>query len=277
MQDDHSRELLPDSNESESHRTSDHEEDRRTRLYRLRCIVLRRRDLGETDRIVTVFSAEHGKRRVVAKGSRRPGSRLAGHLEPFCATRLLVARTRGLDIVSQAETIESFAGLRRNETAIATAGYFAELVDALMPDDQAQEAVFDILYASYGLLSEARDPRIVSRIFEMAFLHQAGYRPELSQCTICGEDIEPVVSGFSPEGGVVCHRCMQRHPGVIPISVNAIKLLRAADRGEMERLFRLRVPQHVWDEVETALSRYIARLIGRESSAQRVLGELRLE
>ena len=80
----------------------DPQEERRARLYRVRGIVLRRLDLGEADRIITIFTSERGKLRIVAKGSRRPSSKMAGHLEPFCATRLLVARTRGLDIISQA-------------------------------------------------------------------------------------------------------------------------------------------------------------------------------
>src|SRR5690554_4752709 len=84
---------------------------RRARLYRVNAIVLRRRDLGETDRIVTLLTAERGKLRVVAKGSRRPSSRIAGYLEPFSASRLLIARTRGLDIISQAESIDPFSGI----------------------------------------------------------------------------------------------------------------------------------------------------------------------
>ncbi len=98
--------------------TAEHEPRGRQRLYRLRGIVLRRRDLGEADRIVTVLTAERGKLRLVAKGSRRTSSKLAGHLEPFSAARLLVARTRGLDIISQAEMLESFPRLRQRDTAI---------------------------------------------------------------------------------------------------------------------------------------------------------------
>jgi DNA repair protein RecO (recombination protein O) len=262
-----------DRNERDAH----DEQDRRTRLYRVRGIVLRRFDLGETDRIVTLFTLEQGKRRVVAKGSRRPGSRLAGHLEPFGSTRLLIARTRGLDIVSQAETVQSFAGMRVNEAAIATAGYIAELVDALMPDEQVSEAVFELVHASFGLLSDGRDPRMVARVFELAFLRNLGYRPELGQCIICEREVQPVENAFSPDGGVVCDRCAAARPDASRLSVNALKLLRAIDRGDIERLFFLRVPPEIWAEVDFALSRYLARLTGRESSARRVIIELGLD
>jgi len=255
----------------------DQSEERRARLYRVRGIVLRRRDLGEADRIITIFTAEQGKLRIVAKGSRRPSSKLAGHLEPFCATRLLVARTRGLDIISQAETVEHFSELRLNEAAIATAGYLAELIDALLPEDQAQEAVYELTFAALRLLNEGRDPRLVTHIFEMGLLRQLGYRPELAHCVSCNAEIAPELNGFSLDGGVICPRCLRVQPDASEMSVKALKLLRSIDRGDIERLFTLRVSPVIWAEVGELLSRYIARVTGRESSARRVLESLRLE
>ncbi|HUG14408.1 MAG TPA: DNA repair protein RecO [Thermomicrobiales bacterium] len=255
----------------------DNQGSRRSRLYRVNAIVLRRRDLGETDRIVTVMTAERGKRRLVAKGSRRPSSRLAGHLEPFCATRLLVASARSLDIISQAETIESFGGLRLSETTIAVAGYLAELVDTLVPDDEANDALYELLFASYRLLSEGEDHRAVTFLHEMAMLRQLGYRPELTTCINCGASIEPVVNGLSPDGGIVCDRCLSVRPDIAPLQLNSLKLLRAADRGDVDLVYSLRIADSVWTEVGVALSRYIARIAGKESPARRVIGELRLE
>jgi DNA repair protein RecO (recombination protein O) len=251
--------------------------DRRARLYRVRAIVLRRRDTGEADRIVTLFTAEHGKRRVVAKGTRRPGSRLAGHLEPFCAASLLVARTRTLDIVSQADTIEAFAAVRQTELGIATAGYLCELVDALLPEDQPQEQVYELLFAALRLLADGRNARLVRHVFEMGLLRQLGYRPELYVCVVCGVALEQEANGFIPEGGVVCPRCLRLRPDAADLSVDALKLLRAIDRGGIDLLLRLRIPTRIWDEVDVALARYLERITGRESHAMRVLGQLRLE
>ncbi len=257
--------------------SNDRLEERRARLYRVRGIILRRIDLGETDRIITIFTSERGKLRIVGKGSRRPSSKMAGHLEPFCATRLLVARTRGLDIISQAETIEHFPDLRRNEAAIATAGYLSELVDALLPEDQAHEAVYDLTYAALRLLNEGRDPRLVTHVFEMGLLRQLGYRPELALCVSCGAEILPQPNGFTLDGGVICPNCLRVRPDAVLMSVNALKLLRTIDRGDIERLFSLRVPPEVWNETGDLLARYITRVTGRESSARRVLESLRLE
>ncbi|MCO5177435.1 MAG: DNA repair protein RecO [Thermomicrobiales bacterium] len=249
----------------------------RQRLYSVRGIILRRRDLGEADRIVTVMTAEQGKLRVVAKGSRRTTSKLAGHLEPFCATRLLIARTRGLDIVSQAESIETFQALRLKEACIATAGYLAELVDALVPEDEQHEEVYELLFAAFRLIDEGRDPQLVSYIAEVGFLRVLGYRPELEQCIECERVIEPETNGFSVEGGILCPSCARLHPEAQPISVNALKMLRMIDRGDVQRVLTLKIPADLRREVDDHLARYIARRVGRESGARRVLSELRLE
>src|SRR5579859_8162739 len=98
------------------------------RVYSTEAIVLRRTDFGEADRILTLFSPTYGKLRAIAKGSRRTTSRLAGHLEPFTRTQLLLATGRELDIVTQAEGRERLDHLR------ADAWYVAELVDRFLED-----------------------------------------------------------------------------------------------------------------------------------------------
>lgn len=263
--------------EEQSTQPSDNAQRGRQRLYRLRGIVLRRSDLGEADRIVTVLTAERGKVRLVAKGSRRTSSKLAGHLEPFCATRLLVARTRGLDIISQAETLESFPRLRLREPSIATAGYLAGLVDLLTMEDEQHEEIYDLLFAAYRLIDEGHDERLVSHITELGLLRVLGYRPELSRCIGCEREILPDVNGFSVEGGVVCPSCLRVRPDATPISVNALKVLRMIDRGEVQRALELRIPAETLAEVGEHLARYIARQAGRDAPARRVLAELKLE
>ena len=81
------------------------------RVYRCEAVVLRQRRLGEADRILTLYTPQLGKLDAVAKGVRKQTSRKAGHLEPFTLTALLVAGGRNLDIITQAETVESFQWL----------------------------------------------------------------------------------------------------------------------------------------------------------------------
>ena len=82
------------------------------RSFRTPAVILRRQDFGEADRLLVVLTPEHGKLRAIAKGARKPQSRKAGHIELFMRTKMLFARGRALDLVTQAELIDAYRPLR---------------------------------------------------------------------------------------------------------------------------------------------------------------------
>lgn len=265
-----------------AHTTDDFTEDssrvdRRTRLYNSRGIILRRRDLGEADRIVTIYTNEFGKRPFVARGSRKTTSRIAGQLEPFSLVQIFVARTRGLHIISQVEAVEIYQSMRVNEVAITVAGMFAELVDWMTPEDQPISGVFDLLQASLTLLDRGRDSGLVTIAFQLGLLRHLGYRPELYRCGVCGNELQPGENGFSLETGVVCLNCRSNAPSVLPISLDALKLLRAIDRGQLSGLLDLKINPAVLSESDSILAAYIQRITGKESRARQVFRDLRLQ
>ena len=118
---------------------------RNPRLYRARGFVLKRMDLGEADRILTLYTREHGKVRAVARGVRKTTSRSAGHLEPCILTELSLAVGKELDVISQAETRSAFREVREDLVLTTHAYYLAELTDSLTDDRLENREVFDAL------------------------------------------------------------------------------------------------------------------------------------
>ena len=102
----------------------------RQRLYRTPAVILKRMDLGEADRIVTLYSRDVGKIRAVAKGVRRTTSRSAGHLEPFTLSDVMFAVGRELDVISQADTLESFRKVRE-DLVLTTHEQLGEVADII--------------------------------------------------------------------------------------------------------------------------------------------------
>lgn len=249
----------------------------RSRLYNTRGVILRRRDVGESDRIVVVYTLEHGKRSFSARGSRKPTSKIAGQVEPFSLVDLHLARTRGLDIVSQAVARNFFPNIRTSEQLIAVAGIIAELVDSMTPDDQANRSVFDLLVASLTLLDAGHDPVLILVACQLGLLRHLGYRPSLSVCSLCEADLAPVEQGFSLESGVVCPNCRRNVASVLPISAGALKLLRATDRGDLTSLLRMKIDPRIVDEADQLLAAYTRHILGRSSRAREVVRELRLQ
>ncbi len=249
----------------------------RSRLYNTNGVILRRRDVGESDRIIVVYTLEHGKRSFSARGSRKPTSKIAGQIEPFSQVDLHVARTRGLDIVSQAVARNFFPNIRNSEQKIAVAGIVSELVDSMTPEDQANRSVFDLLVASLTLLDAGHDPVLILVAYQLGLLRHLGYRPSLSACSVCDAELSPVEQGFSLESGVVCPNCRRNVASVMPISTGALKLLRATDRGDLTSLLRLNIDPRIVDEADQLLAAYTRHITGRPSRAREVVRELRLQ
>src|SRR6266699_4719098 len=121
---------------------------RHQRSYPTEAIVLKHMDLGEADRILTLFTPHKGKMHAIAKGTRRPVSKKAGHLELLNRSQLQLALGRNLDIVTQAEGRENFLHLRGELWHMTCGFYLAELVDRFVEDSTRH---FDI----YALLLDA--------------------------------------------------------------------------------------------------------------------------
>ena len=234
----------------------------RQRLYRTPAVVLKRMDLGEADRIVTLFSRDEGKIRAVAKGVRRTTSRSAGHLEPFTLTDCLFAVGRELDVISQADTLEAFRKLREDLELTTHAYYLAEVVDLLTEDRLENRAVFDTLVAGLHHLAEASDSRLVLIVFHLRLLDALGYRPELRECVSCRSQIQPDRNLFSAMvGGVLCPSCGRDEVSARDIGTSALKLLRFVQLTNGERT--VNVPPEVSREAEALLRDYAEHLVER--------------
>jgi DNA repair protein RecO (recombination protein O) len=245
---------------------------RRARLYRCEGIVIRRRDFGEADRLVTLLTDDFGKIRALAKGTRRTKSRLGGHLEPYARTSLLIARGRNLDIITQAQVVNSMSHLRTSERSIMYAAHWSELADQLMVESQENRFAYGALVRALTSIELDREPTLTSRICEWELLAAAGFQPELFRCTECGTTIEPGENGLHAEsGGVLCPRCHGLTPQSRDVSNDALRLMRAIGRGDGDQLYGRELSQELWREVENVLINYLRSVLERELQAYRIL------
>lgn len=116
--------------------------------YKAEAVIIKKQNLGEADKILTIFSCERGKLRVLAKGVRKITSRRAGNLEVFNHVILVLTKGKNLDIVKEVSLINSFQKWRRNLRRVGLAYYFCELVDRLTGENQEHREVFSLLIKS---------------------------------------------------------------------------------------------------------------------------------
>jgi len=171
-------------------------------------------NLGEADKIITIFTAERGLIRAVAKGARKPGAKVGGRAEPLNVNKLLMATGRSLDIITQAESVETFPKLRQDLVRLSYALYYAELTQHFGPGlSDENETYFEFLRDALRMQAECGgDPAWLCLKFELGLLDMLGYRPELTYCVMCRQPLtDSTLGAFHQEwGGIICKPCLAK-------------------------------------------------------------------
>jgi len=247
------------------------------RLYVTDAIVLSRFDYGEADRILTLLTPGLGKIKAIAKGIRRPTSRIGGSLEPLAELRLQLAKGRTFDVVTQVTMQHAWLGLRDDLEVTATAWYCAELVDRSLEERHAAEPLYLLLRRAYELLDGGMSPGRVARWFEMRLCDELGVRPEVDRCVECDRLLEPgdAVRWIPLVGGVLCGRHAGPSHGAAGLSTDALRVLKAYQRMDVEGLAGLRLPPAVEAEVERVMGEFVRHVMERDTRSRRFLEEVR--
>ncbi len=248
----------------------------RGRTYKAEGIVLRHGDVGEADRLISLYTPYRGKVRAVAKGARKPTSKLAGHLEQFTHTSVLIARGRNLDIITQAQTVRSFIEVRENLRLVLYASYAVELVDRFTELEHENRPLYNLLYAMLAHLGKARRLDTALRAFELSALDLLGYRPRLDTCVSCGRVLAAVTNGFSANaGGVLCPLCRHKEKDQRDISAATLEALRALQAGGLAAAEGIRLSPDMRAEAEGILGEYVTYRLEHDLNSAAVLHALR--
>lgn len=226
-------------------------------IYRTEGIVIRTQDLGEADKIVTVYTRDEGKVRAVARGARRPRNRLLGVAQVFTYSDFLFFRNKGLDTLSQAELKEAFLSLRGDLYKMAYGAYILELVDALTEEGEKNIQLFSLLLATLYLLELSTHYSLLTHAFEIRLMALLGYAPELTCCVSCGNQMGYENVWFSPSyGGILCSDC-SRKEDAIRVSVGTVRVLERLLYGDLDKLHILKLTDDMFRELDTILRKYI--------------------
>jgi DNA repair protein RecO (recombination protein O) len=250
----------------------------RERLYRTEALILHRSDFGEADRLLNVFTPRLGRLRLLAKGVRKPSSRKAGHVEPFTHVNLLVARGKTLDLVSQADILEPFRQLHEQLERASLAYYVAELITTFTEEHDENAPLFDLTRATLRSLSDARDPLLALRFFELRALGLLGYQPQLHFCVTCQVSLEPVTNYFDPSaGGVLCPRHGEGVNTALPLALATFKVLRYMQTQPWEQVAGLQLKPETHLDLESVLQRFLVYVLERRLKSVEFIHRLRRE
>ncbi|MDP2718415.1 MAG: DNA repair protein RecO [Dehalococcoidia bacterium] len=250
----------------------------RARVYKTEAIIIRHQDFGEADKIITLYTPYIGKITAIAKGVRRPKSRMGGHLDLLTRSNLLAAQGKNLDIITQAHLIDSFAPLKAELWRLSCGLYAAELVHRFTPERLPHASLYNLFTVTLERLGKYDKGELVLRFFEMRLLDLMGYRPELRKCSSCSGVIQPGPNYFSSAaGGVVCEECHSARP--LPndraVSVNAVKVLRVLQGESFETAVCLKLGRELASELDYVLRSFITYILEQEIRSTGWLDTLR--
>jgi DNA repair protein RecO (recombination protein O) len=232
--------------------------------YKTPGIILKRWNHKEKDKMMRIFTPEHGKITVRAISARKIKSKLAGHLEPFIYSDLFIACSKTIDIVAGSNTIQSHARLRHSLTHSALANYFAEIIDRLTQEEQEDPELFDHTLSFYQWLNDNEANLLVLHAAVIHLFAILGYRLELYDCHSCKRPILQEGSKFHYGLlNVECHECSGQDE-TIRLSVETIKMLRFATEHAFPAMVHLHVSPQVWIEFHSFMRSLLRYHVERE-------------
>jgi DNA repair protein RecO (recombination protein O) len=247
------------------HRASDQ------RTYKTRAIVLRARNLGEADKILTLLTDTRGKLDTVAKGVRRTKSHFAGRLEFACEAWLTMHRGRNLDVITSAEIVATHWTAIVEPAAFATANLVVELVDAFCEPDLAVPEVYALLQGALGALG-VREPAAIVPRFELRLLAALGLAPPSDACVSCGGAFDEGRAWADVDaGGLSCAACRPHRADAFALDARDVENFRAlgAPRGRGARPAARATPT-----AARAIDAFVTYHLGRRPKSTRLLEEL---
>lgn len=233
------------------------------RAYTARAIVLRARNLGEADKIVTLLTVERGKVDAVAKGIRRAKSHFAGRLEFANECALSLHRGRNLDIIVSADIVNAHWLRLVEPSAFGAASIAAELVDAFCEIDLAVPEVYELLRMAIAAIAASEEPMSLIPRFEIRLLDALGLAPPIDVCARCANPLEGSAWLDLDAGGFSGEECRERWQEMLTLDADDMHNVRAlaARRGDATAAVRAR------SRVSEAIERLVHHHLGRRTKA----------
>ncbi len=241
-------------------------------------IVLKRRDWGEADRIVTFFTKKRGKITAVAKGVRKVNSRRAPNIELLNHTNIFLHATRGLPILTEAAEIASFPSLKADLEKLSLTYLILELVDQFLEEGQENSEIFDLLTNTLTAIDQAGSigkVRILQSSFQIKFLTAVGYLPQLYSCVKCTKKLTSDTNYLSPHlGGLIDEACSQSTLISKPASVDSIKTMRFLEGKPIGLIEKLVLDGQVIKETANLLHYYTIFFLEKDLNSLNFAGQV---
>ncbi|MDD4188904.1 MAG: DNA repair protein RecO [Eubacteriales bacterium] len=228
-------------------------------------IVIKTVNTGESDKIITILSGEHGKLQASARASRRPKSRLFAGTQFLCYSDFVLYKGRSLATINSCEPTETFYEIRNDIVRLTYASYMVDLILDSIQEEQPSEKILKLFLNTLHILAKTdKTPELVCRIFELRFLAELGFAPAADFCGVCGRDLEGEYSFSFKNECVLCSECTSCENGDSRILPGTLKALRHILYSKPDNLFRFELDPKVLNELGKVCDRFLREKLEKD-------------
>ena len=238
-------------------------------------IILRTKDFGESDLIVTVFSSLYGTLKGVAKGARRSSKRFVNSLSIFSLVDLEFTERRSSDLVwlETCELIEGFPAIRSDYNLLLKASYMVELTEILFPLNVQSPEMFQLLRFALDSISNKRNTEETMIIFQSRAMKIGGFGINVSKCSHCGRPYkgEGRALFHPPSGSIVCLSCEKESVLTPGMETKTVHVLEKIQSLELSLSNTLKFNEDILKELRAVLMAHIEHRLGKRLKSAKYL------
>lgn len=236
-------------------------------FLKTRGIVVKEVGTGEADKIITIFSRNRGRISALAKGGKRPKSKLSAGSQLMCYGEYVLYSGKDMYSVNSCEVLEPFYEIRNDMVKLTYAAHFMDIVQEIIQENQPSPKLLQLLLNSLHMLAKTeKPPELVSRVFELRALSTAGYAPHVRSCMLCGLESERAYSFSFSICGFICGRekCSAEDRFAFELSHGAAKAIQHIICASMNELFSFGLSPEVLEELGHISRRYLRERLERD-------------
>ncbi len=245
-------------------------------IHKTEAFVIKRMDFRETSLIAEFFTRDFGKMSGIFKGIRTEPKKFASSVEPFSFNEIIFYKkiNSSLHLVSQADARDNFDAVRMDMIKSAMASYMMELVAAVMPVEDKNEEVFDLILTCLSELRTTNNAHKIMTIFKIKMLALSGFKPHFDSCVSCGNRILGQTKFSLALGGLLCQGCFSKDVSSRNIFHGTIASILHIEKNNFSNNLKLGLNPAIKKELDIILNAFLNFHLERELKSQKVLNRL---
>ena len=245
-------------------------------IHKTEVIVLRKRDYRETSLLVDFFTRDYGKLSGILKGIRKEPCKFASTVEPFSHNEIVFyrSRTSTLHLVSQCDAKNNFDTIRNDMHKSGMGSFMMELLHVVMPQEDKNEAVFDLSLKCLNELKNTVNPHKVATIFKIKILSLSGFKPHFDSCVSCSTKIIGQSRFSLAMGWLLCPRCFPKDTGSRAIFRGTIATILHIERNDFQNSLNIGLNPQIKKELDIILNAFLHFHLEKELKSLKVLNKM---